>query len=303
MNLTDRYYSIAGLTLRLRLPEESLDCIPPSFSPFRCDAADSPALTATLAPLPDTIPQDAVLLDDTTADMGRVTLRRLPSDSYLVRLCDSSGFIHSMTADPAFSAITVSLRSGAPVVSSALASLLRIAFSQTVLLHGGISLHASAVLSRGEAFLFLGKSGTGKSTHARMWLQNIPDTILLNDDNPILRLDPDSGVIRAYGSPWSGKTPCYKAISAPVRAITRLEQAPANGYTPLPDVEAFAALLPSSSAIKSSPLLHDALCDTLALVAATIPVGCLRCLPDPSAAILLRDSLATSGRNVIKNAT
>ena len=57
--------------------------------------------------------------------------------------------------------------------------------------------------------MLLGKSGTGKSTHSRLWLKYIPDTKLLNDDNPAVRIM-DNNTIMIYGTPWSGKTPCYK---------------------------------------------------------------------------------------------
>ena len=69
-----------------------------------------------------------------------------------------------------------------------------------------LEMHASVIENGGKGYLFLAKSGTGKSTHSKMWLRNIPDSHLLNDDNPIVRVLED-GSVRVYGSPWSGKTP------------------------------------------------------------------------------------------------
>ena len=63
----------------------------------------------------------------------------------------------------------------------------------------------------------MGKSGTGKSTHSRLWLENVPGATLLNDDNPIVRLTLVGAIV--YGSPWSGKTPCYKNESAPLAGV------------------------------------------------------------------------------------
>ncbi len=60
-------------------------------------------------------------------------------------------------------------------------------------------------LPRQEAVMFLGESGTGKSTHSRMWLENIEGSTLLNDDAPAVRISADGTT--AYGTPWSGKTP------------------------------------------------------------------------------------------------
>lgn len=59
-----------------------------------------------------------------------------------------------------------------------------------------ILIHASVVMADGYGFAFLGKSGTGKSTHTRLWLQNIPGTSLLNDDNPVVRIDSSGTVLR-----------------------------------------------------------------------------------------------------------
>lgn len=60
--------------------------------------------------------------------------------------------------------------------------------------------------------------------HSRLWLEHIPDSDLLNDDNPIVRFYPTGEVI-VYGSPWSGKTPCYRNEAVPVGAFVRLKQA------------------------------------------------------------------------------
>ena len=69
--------------------------------------------------------------------------------------------------------------------------------------------HAAVIRNKERGYLFLGKSGTGKSTHARLWLQYNEGSTLLNDDNPVVRLfKGEDGKIstKVYGSPWSGKT-------------------------------------------------------------------------------------------------
>lgn len=86
----------------------------------------------------------------------------------------------------------------------------------------------------------MGKSGTGKSTHSLLWMKYIQGTELLNDDNPTLRIV--DGKVYAYGTPWSGKTPCYKSLSYPVGGMVRLKQAPVNRFVRQQEVEAFIAL-------------------------------------------------------------
>ena len=74
---------------------------------------------------------------------------------------------------------------------------------------GTLEMHASVIRNGGKGYLFVAKSGTGKSTHSSLWLKHVPGSTLLNDDNPVVRVFPD-GSAKVYGSPWSGKTPCYK---------------------------------------------------------------------------------------------
>jgi hypothetical protein len=64
-------------------------------------------------------------------------------------------------------------------------------------------LHASVLEYKGNGYAFLGRSGTGKSTHTGLWLQYIKDTEILNGDKPILGVTEQE--IVAYGTPWMGK--------------------------------------------------------------------------------------------------
>src|SRR5690606_39491454 len=81
--------------------------------------------------------------------------------------------------------------------------LLMVVFGQVGLQHRLILIHASVIAyQQKQGIAFLGKSGTGKSTHSKLWLQHIPDTELLNDDNPVVRLEED-GKAMIYGTPRS----------------------------------------------------------------------------------------------------
>lgn len=148
-----------------------------------------------------------------------------------------------------------------------------------------IAIHSSVIVKDGGAVMFLGESGTGKSTHTRLWRENIEDAKLLNDDSPIIRCV--DGVPTVFGSAWSGKTPCYINKSFPIRGIVRLSQAPHNAMRRQSTISALGALLPScppSFAYDSE--LQDNICDTLSEVLAKVPVYHLECLPDAAAAQL-----------------
>ena len=78
--------------------------------------------------------------------------------------------------------------------------------------------HGSAIAVDGQAYLFTAKSGTGKSTHTRLWREVFGDrAVMVNDDKPLLKVT-DSGVT-VFGTPWNGKHRLGKNNSAPLKAI------------------------------------------------------------------------------------
>ena len=154
----------------------------------------------------------------------------------------------------------------------------------------GTALFHSAVVSHGGyGYMFLGKSGTGKSTHARLWLKHIENTTLLNDDNPVVRVLPDG--IRVYGSPWSGKTPCYKNEDCPLGGIVLLEQAPHNKIRTLRGIEGYAAILTSISGKRWDKKIADGLHETENAIAMGSRIYHLECLPDGDAARLCHETI------------
>ena len=138
--------------------------------------------------------------------------------------------------------------------------------------------HAAVVSYEGKGYMFLGPSGTGKSTHAGLWLRYIEGTALVNDDNPVVR----DGVV--YGSPWSGKTPCYRNVHYPLGGIVVLSQAPYNRIQRLSGLHAYAALVASISGKRWDARIADGLHQTENALASTVPVWHLECLPDEEAA-------------------
>lgn len=142
--------------------------------------------------------------------------------------------------------------------------------------------HASLVRNNGWGYPFIAKSGTGKSTHVSMWLRYIPGSDLMNDDNPIIRIIEDKVYI--YGSPWSGKTPCYRKVKAKLGAITRIDRAKVNSIEKLSPVDTFASFLPSCSSMKWDSDIFDHICNTIGKIIEHVPVYTLHCLPNQEAA-------------------
>lgn len=156
--------------------------------------------------------------------------------------------------------------------------------SQTALFH-------SSVISYEErAYMFLGKSGTGKSTHSSLWLKHIEGTALVNDDNPVVRRMPDGFYV--FGSPWSGKTPCYRNVRYRLGGLVQLSQAPYNAIRRLRPLEAYAALMPSISGKRWDRQVAEGLHQTEDLLVTEVPVWHLECLPDEAAARVCKEAVS-----------
>ena len=155
--------------------------------------------------------------------------------------------------------------------------------------HDTLMVHASVISHAGGGYMFLGKSGTGKSTHSRLWLDHIDDTSLLNDDNPVVRLVDGKAYI--YGTPWSGKTPCYKNEVLPLRAVVRLSQAPYNRISKSAPLQAFASLMPACSCMRWDGSSVSHLHKTVEQVISRVPGYHLVCLPDADAAKVCHDAV------------
>ena len=106
--------------------------------------------------------------------------------------------------------------------------------------------HGSAVAIDGAAYLFTAKSGTGKSTHTRLWRQVFGQrATMVNDDKPFLRIAEDG--VWACGSPWNGKHGLGTNVCVPLRAICILERGTENRISPLSPQEALTMLIQQSS--------------------------------------------------------
>lgn len=107
---------------------------------------------------------------------------------------------------------------------------------QTILFHG------STLAVNGKAYLFTAPSGTGKTTHTRLWLKLLPQAYVLNGDKPFLKVQPD-GTVLACGVPWRGKERLGCNEILPLEAICVLERSPENHIDRISPKEALKMLL------------------------------------------------------------
>ena len=96
---------------------------------------------------------------------------------------------------------------------------------------GRMLLHCSVIEYEGNAYAFLGRSGTGKSTHTKLWMKHLDGVRIVNGDKPILSYS--GGMFTVYGTPWMGKEGWGSNTKAPLKALCFLEQAKVNNIRKL----------------------------------------------------------------------
>ncbi len=164
------------------------------------------------------------------------------------------------------------------------------AFSLATMPYQTLLIHASTLTYGKQSVLFLAESGTGKSTHTRLWRENIEGVRMLNDDAPAVRIVEDKAI--AFGSPWSGKMPCWRSENYPVRAMVRIRRAQFNKMTKLSRLQAITALVPSClPTMQRTEDDLDNILGTLSDIIASTDVYTLDCLPNAEAAQVSKGTL------------
>lgn len=98
--------------------------------------------------------------------------------------------------------------------------------------HERFLMHGASISYEGNAFLFTARSGTGKSTHIRLWKKYIGDKVkIVNGDKPFISLEQNStGAIEPmiYGTPWAGKERWQRNCSEPLKGICFVQRGTIN---------------------------------------------------------------------------
>lgn len=256
-----------------------------SFEPFRIVTTNNPKLFRltiddTLRPVPKEHKQNIRTFDTGNGD---TIVDRLDNGGYQYIIKDLDGVeCCLLITNKDFSDCKCALNGNANMRIFGLNNALMLIFAFAGARHQTLMVHASLVRNNNRGYAFIAKSGTGKSTQVSMWLRYIPGCDLMNDDNPIIRII--DGQVWIFGSPWSGKTPCYRNIKAQLGAVTRIDRATSNSIEKLSPISAFASLLPSCSSMKWDSEIYNAICDTITKVIETTNIYTLHCLPNEEAA-------------------
>ena len=281
-----RYYKVAEHIFGIEADEKYFAQLT-NYAPFITDEID-PTHVFIIHVKTDSIPSTEgwqhLYTDRSDEDMPRIELYRRDTDwLFLTSMWRESEIVSAMRCSADWKQVNVYMKTDNARFAIDNAAMLVYAFAtagmQTLLFH------SSVTVLNNKGYMFLGHSGTGKSTHSRQWKEAFPECELLNDDNPVVRVWPDKSV-RVYGSPWSGKTPCYKNDSAPVQALVQLAQAPENKIARLKMTQAYPYILASVSGLKVMPEMMDQIFESIANLLEISPVYRLECLPNPDAARL-----------------
>lgn len=279
------HYNVAGHAFIVNLPEgeERISLI--SYEPFAVVdsvADDNCLFTLTVDDSFHPLIKGELVgkFDCGAADFG---VYRLADGGYQILVGPPGGqycALMQTTAD--FSEGIIATRGEHSIRSFAVNNALMLMYAFSAATKGTLLIHASVIANKGYGYLFLGKSGTGKSTHSNLWLKHVEGSELLNDDNPVIVITESD--IRVYGSPWSGKTPCYKNLSATIGAFVRIKQEPENHICRELPLQSFAVLLPSMSTMKWDKRIYDGVCSSVSQLVERVPLYTLGCRPDREAA-------------------
>lgn len=282
--MTKHYYTVARHTFVVNMPDGETGIAMPSYEPFAVDGAETLLFTLTVDDAFYPSEKGALIgqFDCGAADFG---VYRLPDGTYQMLISQPGGdYCGLLQASPDFSMATIATRGDNSLRTFAVNNALMLMYAFASAGMGTLLIHASVIKNGDKGFLFLGKSGTGKSTHSSLWLKHIEGSELLNDDNPVVRLEGEGATV--YGSPWSGKTPCYKNDSASIGAFVQIRQEPENRIWRSLPLQAFAVLLPSMSTMKWDKRLYGGICDSVGHLIERVPLYTLGCRPDKEAAEL-----------------
>lgn len=268
-------YKIAGSVFRIHTSKQNLAPMV-NLVPFEYDGDEKPLFS--------------LCLDSVLPSAGK---QLYSSDEYFFRICEAeNGYIiefndiespdkFGMYFDTSYSKFITDMEAS-DICTYVLNNMLMLSYTFATIDSGALMIHSSVAVVDGKAYMFLGKSGTGKSTHCRLWLKNIEGADILNDDNPVLKVEDDG--VYVYGSAWSGKGCVYKNEGYRVGGIARLKQAPYNKIERKVGTPAFALLYTACSKLPWSSNFMDKICKVLSKIVAETPVYFLECLPDDEAA-------------------
>ena len=296
LNRNINNFRIAEFGIRIIFEKKSENSMKmlPSFDSFRVDELNDDEFLFELIVDDDLRPvpkEQRERIRDFDTGNGITIVDQLNNGGYQYIIKDINGSeCCLLIADKEFRYCRCALNGGYNMRYFGLNNALMLVYAFAASTRQTLLIHASLVRQNGYGYAFIAKSGTGKSTQVSNWLRYLPGCDLMNDDNPIIRMIDGKPFI--FGGPWSGKTPCYRNVKAPLGAITRIDRAEQNSIDKVGVVEAFASLLPSVSSMKWDKTIFDHICNTLTKIIETTGIYTLHCRPDKESAVICNKAIS-----------
>ena len=277
-----RHYKVAGHTFAVTGKDEVFEQME-SYEPFRCEDGE-PLFSLTI--------DSGVVPEYTEVYPSKKKVGMIPGRTA------SGNYVFdykSRTKSEGCLICSKDYREGQLIITGDIPPrFLRILYALATAGKDTLVLHAVVVSYGGKGYMFIAPSGTGKSTHAQLWLEHIEGTELVNDDFPVVRGN------MVYGSPWGWRTPCYRNVSYPIGGMVRLSQDSFNKIRRLSSIEAYMNLFVSSADKRYfGSRIADKMHQLEERLASTIPMWHLECLPDEAAARLCHDTITNRNKEEV----
>lgn len=145
-------------------------------------------------------------------------------------------------------------------------------------------MHGAVVAVDGQAYLFTAKSGTGKTTHTRLWMRQFGDrAVMVNGDKPLLHITSEG--VTVYGTPWDGKEHLSTNTSCPLKALCILTRSETNHIERISKKEALPMLCQQSYRL-CSPIGAQKMLALVDRLGSSVPLYRLGCNMEPEAALV-----------------
>ena len=160
----------------------------------------------------------------------------------------------------------------------------------------GLILHCAMLRVGGEALLFSGPSGIGKSTHAQLWCIHATDAQVINGDRALLQYGSDR--LFAHGWCVSGSSEICINRSLPVRAIIFLRQEQKNDGVQLHGLQAVKKMISQITVNSWNPQAVERVWELTEQIAGDVPVFDYGCNMEPEAVYVLKQLLGMNNANI-----
>ena len=210
---------------------------------------------------------------------------------HLLKRDESDNIFISLKTNESWSDVLIEVKPDYPYAIDMINILLtEIVFRNRLLFHNGLVIHSSAIEFEGNAIVFTAPSGTGKTTHARLWQEKYKVQVI-NDDHPAVRIIDGKPII--YGTPWAGETRKFNNISCILKGVVILEQGAQNQIWKADKNEIVKEFLPRCFLPYYDKDLIQKSLSIFSEIVNDIEVYKLICKPDQEAVLLVQSHICS----------